>query len=76
MLIFVIFVSYAITINFLYLSFFADVLWIIQTILWILLFPIFLAFVIIALIKFVLDMRFQDLMKRNLKPRKGGGKSW
>lgn len=75
-LIFIAFITRAIAANFLFLGFALEVLDFIHLLLWWLLLPIFIAFTISLIIKTVLDMRLQDLAKRNLKPRKGGRRGW
>lgn len=75
-LLFVVFISYGISKSFLYLNMVTDILYIVNYLLWILLAPLFIALVVVALIKFVLDLRLQDLAKRNLRPRKGTKKKW
>lgn len=76
LLIFIAFILYAISSNFMFLGFASDIFWLIHLLLWILLAPVFIAFVAVTLIKFVLDMRLDKLRERNLKPRKGGKKGW
>ena len=75
LLIFITFFAWEITLNFLFLSFAAKAFEIINTILWIMLAPVFIGFVAAALIKWVLDLKLQDLANRNLKPYLGD-KKW
>jgi len=76
LLIFVVFISLVISTNYLFLDTFSVILDTIHFILWILLAPVFLAFIVHSLQKFILDLKLQDLAKRNLKERKGGSKKW
>lgn len=76
LLIFVIFVSNAISQNFLALNFLSDILGLIHYLLWILFVPFFIIIVIVMLVKFVMDLRLDKTLERNLKPRKGGKRKW
>lgn len=76
LLIFITHLSYVISYNFMFLSSASGIFSVIYKLLWILFFPVFFAVVIVAFIKFALDMRLEKLAQRNLKDRQGGKKGW
>lgn len=76
LIIFIVFISYGITYNYLELSLASSVLWVIHLILWVL-FPLFFfGYVTIMLVKFIMDLKIKDLDERNLPERKGAKKGW
>lgn len=69
LLIFIAFVSWQVSVNFLFLNFASTVLNIIHLILWILLGPLFILAVIIGLVKWFLDAKLITMAERGLKVR-------
>lgn len=67
-LLFTFFLAYQVSTQFLFLGFASTVFEIGHTVLWIAFFPIFLVFVVLALIQWVIDIRLADLTKRGLRP--------
>jgi len=67
--VFVIFFSWQITLNFLFLNFIADILRMFFMILMYLAFPLFLLTVVVSLMKWFLDMKLQKLAERGLPKR-------
>lgn len=71
LLIFITFTTWQISINFLFLNIAASIFNFLFTVLIYLLAPVFVAFVIIGLVKIVLDVKLHDLASRGLKPYDG-----
>ena len=67
--IFVFYLAWQISANFLWITAGSDIFRLMFIILWIILAPLFIAFVIIALVKFMADLRLEELAKRNLRTR-------
>lgn len=71
LLIFISFTTYQISLNFLFLTLASTIFYFIFETLYILLVPIFFIFVIVNLVKIILDSKLQDLANRHLKPYSG-----